>query len=258
MTKEVLSASQRALIEATRSRAKFSGHAGGKAKGAAGYVSDTDDSTHFLASTGNTAIFNPPEGGFGDIIIGAAWQTKKEQKQKKGFLGKLLSPVSVEKPVDLDLGIMYELHNGKRGCVQAFGGTYGDYEGEPYLMLSGDDRTGDDDDDDEYDNDEVILLNGAKWPEIKRLLIYLYIYEGAHNWAEIAPQVQILVPGEPPTVMTLHTFESHLCMAAVARLENVRNGIRLTNITEYYPGHPSMDRAFGFGIEWDDGTKDEA
>lgn len=249
---EVISPSQKALIEATKSRAEFSGHAGGKALGAAGYVSDTDDNCDFLATTGQTTIFNPPEGGFGDICIGAAWQNIK--KAQGGFFNRMMNKAT-NTGVDLDLGILYELQNGKVGCVQAFGGTMGNYEAEPYLSLSGDDVTGDDDDDDEHGNDEVILLNGQKWPEIKRLLIYLYIYEGVQNWAQIAPQVQLLVPNEKPMVVTLHTFKSELCLAAVARMENVRNGIRMTNITEYYPGHPSMDRAFGFGIEWEDGKK---
>ncbi|MEM6781134.1 MAG: Tellurium resistance protein TerA [Pseudomonadota bacterium] len=247
-----MSASQHSIMEATKSRAKFSGHGGGKALGAAGYVSDTDDSCDFLATTGQRTIFNPPENGFGDIIIGAAWQNIK--KEQGGFLNRLMNKAT-DTGVDLDLGVLYELHNGKRGCVQAFGGTMGNYETEPYLLLNGDDRTGDDDDDDEHGNDEVILLNGQKWPEIKRLLIYLYIYKGVHNWAEIAPQVQVLVPNERPMVVTLHTYKSELCLAATARMENVRNGIRMTNITEYYPGHPSMDRAFGFGIEWEDGQK---
>lgn len=246
-----LSASQKSIIEATRSRAKFSGHAHGHAKGAAGYVSDTDDSCDFLATTGQTTIFNPPEEGFGDIRIGAAWQNIK--KEQGGFFSRLLNKTT-DTGVDLDLGILYELQNGKVGCVQALGGTMGRYEEEPFLALNGDDVTGDDDDDIDG-QDEIITLNGQKWPEIKRLLVYLYIYKGVQNWAEIAPQVQVLVPNEKPMVVTLHTYKSELCLAAVARLENIRNGIRMTNITEYYPGHPSMDRAFGFGIQWEDAQK---
>lgn len=248
---EKLSPSQQALLDATRSRAKFSGHDGGKALGAAGYVSDTDDSCDFLATTGQTSIFNPPEDGFADIHIGAAWQNLK--KEQGNIFSRLLNKAT-DTGIDLDLGILYELKNGKVGCIQALGGTMGAHDSEPYMVLSGDDRTGDDHDDVEG-QDEIITINGQKWNEIERLVVYLYIYKGAENWAEIAPQVQVLVPGEKPVVITLHTHKSELCIAAAARLENVRGGIRLTNITEYYPGHPSMDRAFGFGIEWEDGQK---
>ena len=62
--------SQESLAEASRYRAKFSGHR--NAKGAAGYISDTDDDSYsFLGSTGQLEIFNPQEGGFGKIVIEA-------------------------------------------------------------------------------------------------------------------------------------------------------------------------------------------
>ncbi len=244
------SLSSDSLADATRSRAKFSSH--GTSKGAAGYLSDTDDnSCGFLGTTGQTDIFDRQEGGYQKIRIGAAWQNL--QVQKAGFIGKLFKKAR-KQGVDLDLGCLYELHNGKRGALQAFGDMYGTYKTEPFINLSGDDRTGDDDDDDDGE-DEIILINGQKWPEIKRLLFYLYIYDGTTSWAEIQPQLQIRIPNEKPMVVTLHTYRSEMSLCAVAGLENIRNGIKLTNYTEYFPGHAEMDRAFGFGLEWDDGEK---
>lgn len=238
------------LTEATRSRAKFSGH--GNAKGAAGYVSDTDDCAYsFLGTTGQTDIFNPQEGGFENIRIGAAWQNIAVQEA--GFFGRLFKKAR-KQGVDLDLGCLYELEDGTRGCLQAFGDHYGVYDKPPFIRLSGDDRTGDDHDDDDGE-DEVLRVNGRKWSEIKRLLIYLYIYGGANDWAQVRPQIQIRVPNEKPMVVNLHTYDSRLALCAVAGLENVRGGIRLTNYTEYYPGHAEMDRAFGFGLQWADGEK---
>ncbi|MCB9990360.1 MAG: Tellurium resistance protein TerA [Rhodospirillales bacterium] len=248
MSRENLS--QDSMIEATRSRAKFSGH--GRSKGAAGYVSDTDDNAYdFLGTTGQNEIFNPQEGGFGPIRIGAAWQPLTVEET--GFFKKLFKKEK-EQGVDLDLGCLYELQNGERGCLQAFGGQHGAYKQEPYISLSEDDRTGDDDDDDDGE-DEVMMVNGPKWPEIKRMLVYLYIYGGANDWAQVKPQLQIRVPNEKPMVVTLHTYKSELALCAVAGLENVRNGIKLTNYTEYYPGHAEMDRAFGYGLQWADGEK---
>jgi len=249
MSRENLS--QDALAEANRYRAKYSGH--GNAKGAAGYISDTDDNAYnFLGTTGQVEVFNPQPGGFGKIRIGAAWQNMVVQQA--GFFGKLFKKAR-KQGVDLDLGCLYELQDGSRGCLQAFGKTYGAYNAAPYIRLSGDDRTGDDDDDDDGE-DEIMRINGQKWPEIKKMLVYLYIYGGANHWAEIKPQLQIRVPNEKPMIVTLHTYESPLCICAVAGLENVRGGIRLKNYTEYYPGHAELDRAFGFGIEWADGQKD--
>lgn len=243
--------SQKSLAEANRYRAKFSGHR--NAKGAAGYISDTDDDSYsFLGSTGQLEIFNPQEGGFGKIRIGAAWQNTVVEEA--GFFGKIFKKAR-KQGVDLDLGCLYELQDGTRGCLQAFGNTYGAYKTAPYIQLSGDDRTGDDDDDDDGE-DEILRINGQKWSEIKRMLVYLYIYGGVNNWAEIKPQLQVRVPNEKPMIVSLHTYKSELCICAVAGLENIRGGIRLKNYTEYYPGHPELDRAFGFGMDWTDGKKD--
>lgn len=239
-----------ALIEASRWQSEFSGH--GNAKGAAGFVSDTDDSAYnFLGTTGQTDIFNPRPGGYGPIRIGVAWHNL--QMQKAGFFGKIFKK-AMKRGIDLDIGCLYELQNGKQGCVQAFGEMFGGFDEEPFIRLSGDDRTGDDHDD-ESGEDEIILVNGAKWPEIKRLLVYLYIYDGAANWADVRPQIQIRVPDEKPMIVTLHTDRSEMALCAAAELENIRNGIKLTNRTEYYPGHAEMDRAFGFGINWEGGSK---
>lgn len=243
--------SQDSIAEASRYRAKFSGH--GNAKGAAGYISDTDDDTYsFLGATGQLEIFNPQPGGYQKIRIGAAWRNKLVEES--GFLGKIFKKVR-KIGVDLDLGCLYELNDGTRGCLQAFGKTYGAYNAPPYIKLSGDDRTGDDHDDDDGE-DEILRINGQKWPEIKRMLVYLYIYGGVNNWAEIQPQLQVRVPNEKPMIVTLHTYKSELPICAVAGLENVRGGIRLKNYTEYYPGHAELDRAFGYGLDWTDGKKD--
>lgn len=243
--------SQDSLAEATRYRAVFSGHA--NAKGAAGYVSDTDDNAcNFLGTTGDSCVFERQPGGYGKIRIGAAWQNLIVQEA--GFFGRLFKKMR-KQGVDLDLGCLYELKDGTRGCLQAFGESHGSYDEAPYICLSRDDRTGDDDDDDDGE-DEILLVNGAKWPEIKRILFYIYIYGGAEHWAKIKPQIQIRMPDSRPMIVNLHTYKSALCLCAVAEMVNERGGIKLINHTEYYPGHAEMDRAFGFGIDWTDGRKD--
>lgn len=251
MSRDKLSADS--LSEATRSRAKFSGH--GQAKGAAGYVSDTDDTgCRILGATGQNHIIDTVETGFEYLRIGGAWQPL-QKAQSQNFLDRLLKRTRVRHHgVDLDIGCLYELQNGERGAVQAFGELFGAYDSAPFIALSGDDRTGDDDDDDDGE-DEILMVNGAHWGDIRRMLIYFYIYDGVNNWAEIKPQVQIRVPGHPPLVINPHTYKSELAVCAVAGIENVRGGIKLTNFTEYYPGHAEMDRAHGYGLQWEDGQK---
>lgn len=235
------------ITEANRYRAEFSGH--GDALGAAGKKKDSydpDNSVH-LRKAGESLAVNPPEGGFKYIVIGAMWENV--EVKKSGLLGKLVKKAA-KVGVDLDVGCFYEMEDGTRGCLQAFGKKFGHFDKPPYMTLSGDERTGD-----KHGYDEHILVNGAHWDKIKRILVYFYIYDGAPNWAQIAPKIILDVPGEEDLAVTLDVHNDALCVCAVGGIENVRGGIKLTNHTEYFPGHAEMDRAFGFGLEWDDGKK---
>ncbi|MCB9987935.1 MAG: TerD family protein [Rhodospirillales bacterium] len=247
MSRENLSADS--LIEATRSRAKFSGH--GSSKGAAGYkVEGTDTNYEFLSASGQTSIINPRADGFGTIRIGAAWDMMKV-RQKQNIMDKALGRTRTKlMDVDLDLGCLYEMQDGSRGALQAFGNLYGAFDRPPFIRHSGDEREGDEEGDDEY-----LEVNGSHWADIKRILVYVYIYDGAPHWASVKPQIQINVPGETPMVVTPGVGKSELPICVIGAIENVRNGIKLENFTEYYPGHAEMSRAFGWGLSWEDGKK---
>jgi len=238
------------LIEASKYRSKFSGH--GNSKGAAGYRIEGDGQHgSFLSNIGDSEIINRQKDNFKYIKISAAWDNIPP-KRIGSFFKKLFrrTKADLHKGVDIDLGCLYELNNGKRGAVQAFGDIMGDYDNSPYIKLSQDERTGD-----TQGYDEYLLVNGAKWPEIKRILIYVYIYDGAPDWGSIRPQIQVQVPGEPPMIVVPNIYRSELGVCVIGSMENIRNGIKMTNHTEYFPGHNEMDRAFGFGLEWDDGQK---
>lgn len=244
--------SQDSIAEADRWHAEKSRHGG---RGAEGFINPDDlgDAGGFLSRPGETAIINPQDGPFENFTIGLAWDIVKAQQTRTGFIAKLLRlpPKNVEKLVDLDLGCIYEMKDGRKGALQAFGDSYGSLDAPPFIRLSGDERTGA-----AAGHDEFITVSGAHWADIKRLLVYLYIYKGAENWETVKPQVQVRVPGEQPMVSCLKNRQGNHVICAVATLENIRGGIRMTNVMEYFPGHPSMDRAFGFGLPWEDGAKD--
>lgn len=235
------------LAKATESIADFSGH--GASLGAAGYreASDHPDNCEFLGEPGQNIAISPGAKGFESMMIGVAWDNIRVEKS--GLFGKWFKKVA-KVGVDLDIGCLYELQDGTRGSIQAFGEKFGDFDEAPYMSLSGDERTGDAEGHDEY-----ILVNGEKWSEIKRMLIYIYIYKGAPSWSQIKPQIVIDVPGESDLYVTLGAHDDNLSLCAVGELENVRGGIKLSNRTEYFPGHQEMDRAFGYGLEWKDGKK---
>lgn len=235
------------LKEASRSRARFSGH--GAALGAAGYKERSADpqNCEFLSEPGQSIAVTPGKNGFESLLIGVAWDNI--QIRQSGLFGKLFKKMT-NQGVDLDIGVMYELQDGTRGAIQAFGEKFGDYDNPPYMMLSGDERTGN-----KHGHDEFILVNGRHWNDIKRLLVYIYIYEGAPSWSVIKPQIVVDIPGENDLYVTLGAHNDALCLCAVGGIENVRGGVKLTNYTEYFPGHAEMDRAFGFGLPWGEGKK---
>jgi tellurite resistance protein TerA len=240
------------IAEADRWRAEKSRYGG---MGAAGYI-DPHDGNHpadFLTQPGETAIVNPPAAGLPDFKIGVAWDVLPAPRVAQGFFEKLFRrrPPGFERgKVDLDVGCLYQLKDGTRGAIQAFGDMYGKIDSPPYLHLSGDERTGE-----SAGEDEIITVSGAHWGQIQKIVIYVYIYGGADSWHDVAPQIQVRVPGERPMVVTLRGRKDELDVCAVAGLENVRGGIKMTSYLEYYPGHAEMDRAHGFGLDWTDGAK---
>lgn len=245
MTRDSLS--QDSLEKANKSRASFSGH--GEAMGAAGVREKSDVPLQDqLDRHGESQIISPPEGGFGKIHAGLAWNNIIVEKAG-GFMG--LIKKATKQGVDLDLGCFYELEDETRGILQPFGELFGKFNERPFIKLSGDDRTGDAEGDDEF-----FTINGAHWPEIKRILIYTYIYKGAQDWAQIKPEVTLdLGNGDAPIIIkpSLHTDKLTVC--ALATINNVKGGIQIITHGEYFTSHAAMDRAFGFGLNWEDGVK---
>ena len=233
------------LLEANRDRARFSGH--GAAVGAAGVSTEGEIKSIELRNTGDSKVIDAREGGYGEIRISAAWDDIR--REGKGLIGSLVSRLMVRK-VDLDIGCLYELANGERGAVQAFGDRFGGYDKPPYIALTGDRQKGN-----RFEDGEFILINGEKWKEIKRVLVYAYIYGAPVEWDLIKPQISIGIPGEERLMALPALHNSSLPVAVIVGLENITNGVKITNYTEYFAGHAEMDRAFGFGIVWAEGTK---
>lgn len=68
--------------------------------------------------------------GNGEILINLNWS----QPERSGW-GR-------QNGIDLDLGCLYELWDGRKGTVQALGNAFGSLINPPYISLDGDDRTG--------------------------------------------------------------------------------------------------------------------
>ncbi len=238
------------MAEASRDHAVRSGH--GQARGAAGYrPGEGEHAEERLCGFGETVFISAPAGGFGDIRVGAEWDNIKTKAtgDKKDFFKRFFHKVTFQ-GVDIDLGCLYELKDGTRGALQAFGDKFGSFEEAPFVKLSGDERTGN-----AKGLDEAMHINGTHWGEIRRLLFYVYIYSGVPDWGVLQPKIHLHIPGEQPYLIVPKVKKTDLAVCAVAGLENAKGGMMLSNYGEYFPGHAEMDRAYGYGLQWDDGHK---
>lgn len=237
------------LRQASESIIDYSGHE--DAAGTGGYKEDAlNNECDHLSGAGQTKIINMPKDGFKKVHIGLAWNNIVTE-QAQGFFSKLMKK-AMDQGVDLDLGCLYELKDGTRGCIQAFGEKFGNYDKAPYIKLSGDERTGDAEGD-----DEILTINGTSWDKIDRVLIYCYIYEGPTLWNDIAPELTISMDGDDLPIKitpTAHRTDINIC--ALAKIRNEKGAMHFTNHTEYFHDHAAMDRAYGFGLQWGEGTKD--
>lgn len=178
----------------------------------------------------------------GEILINLNWS---QPAKKSGFFG-LFSASSI----DLDLGCLFELQDGSKGCVQALGNAFGNLNGIPYVALDGDDRTG------ESVGGENLRVNGAMIAKIKKILIYTFIYEGAASWRDANGVVTIKCPGSQDVVVRMDEYGSSQNMCAIALLENVNNEtFSVEKQVRFFDGHEMMDRNFGWGLNWVAGRK---
>lgn len=181
-------------------------------------------------------------GSFGEILINLNWSRKTV-----GSAG--WNPFKKEAAVDLDLGCMFEHRNGDKAVIQALGDRFGSFNEAPWVQLMGDDRTG------AVTEGENLRINGAHWSDFKRILLYAFIYEGVPNWASADAVVTLKSPGQPELSVKLDSHSDRQTMCAVALLENDGGRIRVSKLVDYYPGHPELDQAHGFGFRWQAGSK---
>lgn len=182
--------------------------------------------------------------GFGEIVVNLNWN--QGGGSGKGFFGRLTGG----RKVDLDLGCLFKLRDGRGGAVQALGGTFGSLQQPPYIQLMGDDRSG------ASAQGEFLHINGQHWNELDRVLLFAMIYEGAPNWAETDAVVTIQAPGQPTLEIRIDSHRNDQRMCALAMLENQGGNLKVTKLVEYFLDHRYLDQAYGFGLRWVAGSKD--
>jgi tellurite resistance protein TerA len=153
--------------------------------------------------------------------------------------------------IDLDLGCLYELSTGKKGVVQALGNSFRSRnEGAPIIALDGDDRTG------ESAGGENLRIDLSRLAEIRRILVFAYIYEGSPNWAGANGVVTLYPRAGAPIEVRLDEADPGARTCAIALLENLGSDLSIRREVRYIHGTQSaLDAAYGWGMTWKPGRK---
>jgi len=193
-----------------------------------------------LKKKGDTiSLEKKDDGKLGDIVVNLNWS----KKNTKGFWGG-------SKGIDLDIGCLYELNDGRKFLIQALGNNFGEYIKPPYITLDNDDRTG------TITTGENIKINGNYLTSIKKILVYAFIYEGLSNWSQADGCVTIKQANGPDIVINLDEHANNKMMCTIALITNENNQtLKIERVVQYFAGHREMDKAFGWGLKWTNGKK---
>ncbi|WP_310831101.1 TerD family protein [Paenibacillus pedocola] len=192
-----------------------------------------------LKKKGDSINLKKSAAGLGEVLINLNWN----QRQGGGLFGR-------KGGIDLDLACLYELKDGRKGVVQALGNAFGNLQQPPYVMLDGDDRTG------SVKSGENLRINGSRVAEIRRVLIFAFIYQGVTHWSEADGVVTIHQGDGPDIIVNLDEHNNRKGMCAIALIQNVGDEtFSIERLVQYFSGHKDMDQAYGWGLRWVAGSK---
>lgn len=149
---------------------------------------------------------------------------------------------------DVDLAVMYELTDGsERRVVQALDRNFGSLDAPPYIALSGDDRSG---------GREVVTINLAQAGNIRRALVFAFIYQGG-SWQKVGDaEVTVKHPVLGRFYFPLNKARAKSC-ALVDLQADGEGGLNMTRLGEFFSGyHQEIDSHYGWPkINWVAGSK---
>lgn len=183
------------------------------------------------------------KGGSRPFRFNLNWNARPAQSGG-GFLKRLTGAGQI----DLDLGCLFELADGSKGVVQALGNSFGSLDRPPYLKLDKDDRSG------AVAEGENLFMSAQHLSEIRRVVVFAFIYEGVPNWSQADGVVTIHQDGAGDIEIPLDEASSK-GMCAIALIENNGGDMKLTRQVRYVDNHRDLDRAYGWGLNWTAGRK---
>jgi tellurite resistance protein TerA len=191
-------------------------------------------------------------GTSGALRVNLNWEV---HKQFRGWGAKLGRAVAHHSDLDLDLCALFELSDGSKGVVQALGNTFGDLRRPPYIHLDGDDRTG------AVSTGENLTVNLDHRDAFRRILVFVTIYEGARSFADLHATVTLTPQHGAPVEFFLDecTVPSTVCALALITRQGddlvVQREARYLVPERGVSPQRTVDRAYGWGMNWTPGRK---
>ncbi|MFD7336232.1 Tellurium resistance [Streptomyces violascens] len=214
----------------------------------------------------NTVSLGKQGANTGSLRVNLSWRMRTSDfGGKSDQSGRLLRhPLKFFKPemvqghtqsmvnVDLDLGCLYELQDGTKGVVQPLGNFFGATNKAPYVECSGDDRFG-------SASGETIFINLDHRDEIKRLLVFVYIYDQTPAFDRTHAKVTLYPSNGPRIEIELDERAPEARSCAVVSIENIKGDMVVRREVKFVYGFQAeLDRLYGWGLQWGRGYKTKA
>ncbi|MFD9861705.1 Tellurium resistance [Streptomyces alboflavus] len=199
----------------------------------------------------------------GNLRVTLTWQMRTSDLigKKRGGGSLLRHPLKMFQPepvqahtqsmvnVDLDLGCLYELTDGSKGVVQPLGNFFGSLNSPPYVKGSGDDRFG-------SGSGETLYVNLDHRESIKRLLVFVYIYDQTPAFDRTHAKVTLYPSNGPRVEIDLEERAPQARSCAVLTVENIKDELIVRREVRYVYGFQAeLDRLYGWGLQWGRGYK---
>ncbi|WP_069173993.1 TerD family protein [Streptomyces griseus] len=191
-------------------------------------------------------------GTSGALRVNLNWEVRK---QFKGWGAKLGRAVAMHADLDLDLCALYELTDGSKGVVQALGNAFGSLSRPPYIHLDGDDRTG------ALTTGENLTVNLDHQDRLRRVLIFVTIYEGARSFADLHASVTLQPQNGAAIDFSLDECTVPSTVCALALITNDGHDLTVQREARYLvpqrgvSPQRTVDTAYGWGMNWTPGRK---
>lgn len=191
-------------------------------------------------------------GTSGTMRVNLNWQVRK---QFKGWGAKLGRAVAAHSDLDLDLCALYELTDGRKGVVQALGNAFGSLDRPPYIHLDGDDRTG------ALSSGENLTINLDHKDQLRRVVIFVTIYEGARSFADLDATVTLQPQHGAPVDFSLGECTVPSTVCALALITNTGSDLVVQREARFLvpdrgvSPQRTIDYAYGWGMNWTPGRK---